>query len=178
MAGNIILLLGPSGAGKSKQAARLAKRLPGTHISTGAMLRESGDVALQQIMEKGKLVPSADVQRLLEERIFQIQTALPVILDGFPRLLDEAEWLAAAEGRLGLRVVRTVLIQISRSEAEARIMARGRHDDTLEALRQKWREYQEETQPVVEYYDQLGLLCRVNGEGGVDEVTERIITCL
>jgi adenylate kinase len=94
-----LILLGPPGAGKGTQAARIAARYRVPHLSTGDMLREAvaADTAVgrqaKAIMDAGKLVPDAVMNRLVAERIAQPDAARGFVLDGFPRTVAQAEAL-------------------------------------------------------------------------------------
>jgi adenylate kinase len=51
-----------------------------------------------------------------------------------------------------------------------RLGLRDRADDAPEAVKEKWDEYANKTKPVVEHYEALGVLKRVDGRGTVEEV--------
>ena len=53
-----------------------------------------------------------------------------------------------------------------------------RPDDTEETVKERLQVYFEQTAPLIEYYTQAGKLLEVDGEGGVDEVRERILASL
>lgn len=53
-----------------------------------------------------------------------------------------------------------------------------RSDDTVETVARRLAVYQEETAPLVQFYEERGLLSRVRGTGTVDEVTARILESL
>ncbi len=97
----IILLFGPPGCGKGTQGRLiiewLGKSIPS--ISTGDMLRaaiaagtELGQQT-QAIMAAGGLVPDDLINAALESRISQPDCAKGFLLDGFPRTVEQAEFL-------------------------------------------------------------------------------------
>ena len=53
-----------------------------------------------------------------------------------------------------------------------------RPDDTEETVKERLQVYFEQTAPLIEYYTQAGKLLEVDGEGGVDEIRERILVSL
>ena len=102
-----VLLMGAPGVGKGTQAKLLVKRWSIPQISTGDLLRghvASGSalgVAAKQLMDAGTLVSDDLVNRMVEERLAQPDTANGYMLDGFPRTLAQAEWLDAELVRHG-----------------------------------------------------------------------------
>ena len=108
-----LVLLGPPGAGKGTQAERIRTRYGLAHLSTGEMLREAvaagSEVGRQAkaIMDQGRLVPDAVINRLVAERIAQPDCANGFVLDGYPRTRAQAEALDAllAERGAGLDAV-------------------------------------------------------------------------
>ena len=92
----IIVLLGPPGAGKGTQAKSLAEKLGLPHISTGDILRKnvSDETKLGKeakgYMEKGLLVPDELVSRMLKDRFSSPDIKKGIILDGYPRNINQA----------------------------------------------------------------------------------------
>jgi adenylate kinase len=58
------------------------------------------------------------------------------------------------------------------------MLGRGRPDDTEDTIRNRFKMYQEQTEPLLEVYGERGLLVHVDGIGEVEEVTDRIISAL
>lgn len=94
-----VIFLGAPGAGKGTQAKRVAERYQIPQISTGDILREHRDrgTALGKqadaIMAKGELVSDKIVCGMVEARLGQPDCDRGFILDGFPRTLEQAQWL-------------------------------------------------------------------------------------
>jgi len=91
-----LILLGPPGAGKGTQAKELAARRGLVQLSTGEMLRSAVQSGTEMgkrakaIMDRGDLVPDDMVVSIISERMDQPDCKAGVILDGFPRNLQQA----------------------------------------------------------------------------------------
>ncbi len=184
MSARRVLLLGPPGAGKGTQAALLVGRLGVPQISTGDMLRaavragsELGRKA-RSYMERGELVPDALVIAAAGERLAQDDTTRGFVLDGFPRTPEQARALDALLAEAGVSLERCVSIEVDEGTLLRRLLERsrieGRSDDHEETIRHRMRVYREQTQPLIDYYRERGLLAEVDGVGSVEEVSKRI----
>ena len=94
---SVIVLLGPPGSGKGTQGEMLSEKLGYVRLSTGDMLREAvrngtelGKKA-KTYMDSGALVPNDLIIGLMKEKIAQAEGG--VILDGFPRTVEQADAL-------------------------------------------------------------------------------------
>lgn len=183
-----IVLLGPPGSGKGTQAALLVERLGVPHISTGALLRNAAKrgtelgLKAKALTDKGELVPDDLISDMIEERLSRADVANGFILDGYPRNLAQAKSLDALLGRMGQPVDEAILIDLDAERIIKRIAKRakeeGRADDTEETVRNRLQVYAEQTAPVADYYAERGLLTKVLGEGGVDEIFQRLVSIL
>ena len=94
-----IVLLGPPGAGKGTQAKLIAEAYGIPQISTGDILRDNVarktelGYKAKEIMERGDLVPDELVCGMVADRLMQADCVRGFILDGFPRTVQQAEWL-------------------------------------------------------------------------------------
>jgi adenylate kinase len=184
MSAKRLLLLGPPGAGKGTQAQRLVDRLGIPQISTGDMLRAAVAAASEvgrqakAFMEAGKLVPDEVVIGVAEERLSQPDAKVGFILDGFPRTVAQAEALDRLLPALGVSLERCVALSVDTERLVERLLKRaeieGRADDNEAAIRERMREYDAKTRPLLDYYRQRGVLREVDGVGTVEEVAERI----
>jgi adenylate kinase len=131
---------------------------------------------VKEIMESGGYVSDDIVVEMLQERIAQPDAAAGFILDGFPRTLPQVEALDAFLGPGGLDAV--ILFEVDEDEVVERMLARGRSDDTEETIRTRLAVYREQTEPLVQVYRTRGVIRRVDAQGGIDEITQRVLEAL
>lgn len=175
-----LVLLGPPGSGKGTQAAILAENLSVPAISTGAMLRRavaSGTELgrrVQSIMTSGSLVDDDTMAEVVRVRLSRDDAAGGFLLDGYPRTLAQADTLTGILETVGKALDAVVFIDVPEEELVRRSLARQRADDTEEVVRRRQEVYRQSTEPLVEYYDRLGLLRRVDGHRSIEEVNRGI----
>lgn len=158
----------------------------------------------QQYVDSGQYVPDDIVVALVDARIQEPDARGGFILDGFPRTRPQAEALdqALAEAGIGLdgvvhlTVPTEVLVARSAQRRICRQCGRvynltfnpppqrgqctcggeviQRSDDSEETVRKRLQVYVDQTQPLVAYYETRGLLLTVDGDGPIDEVSDRI----
>ena len=152
----------------------------------------------------GALVPDDLVNRLVGNRLAHCDCSNGFLLDGYPRTLAQAEWLDAALAAGGRRIDCVISFEVDDAVILERITGRRtdpatgrtyhvrfdpppadvtarlvqRPDDTEVVLRRRLAEYGEKTAPIIPYYEQQGLLRRVSGEGGLDDVQRRVMDAL
>jgi adenylate kinase len=176
----LVVLVGPPGAGKGTQSQRLAEYLRIPHCSTGDMFRDACQrktkLGLQAIeyMQSGRLVPDSLVEELVMERLSQDDCRSGCVLDGFPRTVPQAKHfdLWASQNYLPVSIV--VAIEVDEQTLLDRLADRGRQDDDRQVVHERFRQYEELTVPLLDYYRGEGILSMVDGVGGLDEVYERI----
>ena len=128
--GTVVVLLGPPGSGKGTQAKRLVEELGIPHVSSGDLFRHhlSEGTKLgkraKSYMEKGELVPDDVTVDMVIDRISRPDCEEGVILDGFPRTLNQAEALDRELERRGQRITSAPLIMVSDEEVTRRLTAR------------------------------------------------------
>jgi len=180
-----LIFMGPPGVGKGTQAKRLAERNGWVQLSTGDLFRDHlkratplGQLA-QRYMDRGEYVPDDVTIDMVREFIDALPKRTRVMFDGFPRTVAQAEALEALLAERGRSIGRVLLIDVPREELVRRILSRsrseGRADDTPEVIARRFDVYAEQTQPVVERYEGLGKVRRVDGLGDVDAITDRLI---
>ena len=198
MTGPRILLLGPPGAGKGTQSAKIAEHYDVEHVTTGDALRANKDLETdhgtpREYMEAGELVPDPVVNEIVATALAE---ADGFVLDGYPRNRSQAEELAGMTDLdvvVLLEVSREELLERLTGRRVCADCGRNFHvefdppaedgvcddcggeviqreDDTAETVRERLRVYEEQTAPVIEYYDAEGFIRRVDGEAPPDEV--------
>jgi adenylate kinase len=174
-------LLGPPGSGKGTQAERLGAERGFVALATGDLLREARAAGTDlgrrasEYMDRGDLVPDDLIVAMIRDELAGLDDK-PVLLDGFPRTVAQADALAGALEERGRELAAAVLIDVPDDVVVERISGRhqDRDDDSPETVKERLRVYHRETEPLVAYYDERGLLHRVDGEGDADAVSERI----
>jgi len=184
-----LLIMGLPGAGKGTQAKVVAERLGIPAVSTGDILRDNvsrrtelGQTA-KKYMDAGDYVPDDVVNEMVADRLGQPDAEPGFLLDGYPRTLEQVRKLdeiLAVSGRSIDGVIE--LTGVDADEVAERLHKRavteGRADDSPEVIRRRLEVFSAQTQPLLQVYDQRGLLRRVNGLGAVEEVTERVLAVL
>lgn len=172
-----LIFLGPPGAGKGTQAQNLASSWQIPHISTGEILREAMrsqsplGIKAQEYVDRGELVPDSLVLDLIEDRLSQPDTQNGWILDGFPRNVSQASFLEQLLQKLAHNGVRVVNLEVPDEVLVARLLGRGRQDDTEEVIRRRLEVYREQTLPLIDFYSDRQLLMSVNGDQSLEKVS-------
>lgn len=122
--------MGPPAAGKGTQAPRLAERLRVPHISTGDMYREHVAKATalghkaQTYMDRGNLVPDDITNELVRERFRRPDVDDGFVLDGYPRNLNQADFLDGVLEGLGVKLDRVIKMMVTGDLIVARLSGR------------------------------------------------------
>jgi len=178
-----LVIFGRQGAGKGTQSQRLVDAYGVVHVSTGDMLRaaiadktEMG-LAAQKIMDAGGLVDDDTMIGIVTDRLAQADIVdNGVLLDGFPRTPTQADELVRILGERSIDAA--INLEVSVEEVTNRMLERGRDDDTPEAIAKRLGLYESQTRPLLEWFDERGLLVEVDGLGAEDEVFARVQTAL
>ena len=175
-----LIFLGPPGAGKGTQAQLLAQQLGIPHIATGDILREAiaagselGQKA-QAYVERGELVPDTLLADLIRERLNQPDAQQGWILDGFPRNVNQAQFLEQLLGELGQQYDRVLNLDVPDKLLVERLLARGRKDDTEATIQRRLDVYREQTAALIDYYRQRDSFCTIDGNRDRERVTEAL----
>jgi adenylate kinase len=179
-----LILLGPPNSGKGTQAKKVSARLGVPAISTGDMLRravaEGSELGkrVESTLAAGRLVDDETMAKLVEERLSCEDAEDGFLLDGYPRTLGQARTLDRILEECGERLDAAILIRVPEEELVRRGLDRGRDDDDEAVLRERLKVYGEDTEPLVGYYGESGLLLEVDGHRPIDEVTSCIFAKL
>ncbi len=178
-----LILFGPPGSGKGTQSSYLIEQYGLKHVSTGDLLREEiakeSKLGLEakKLMEKGILVPDEVVIGMISDKLDEYAGKVNgFIFDGFPRTVAQAQALDQLLAGKNSEISKVLSLQVSETELTRRILERGktsgRTDDSEETVSKRIHEYQTKTAPVAGYYEQLGKLAMIDGEGSIDEITD------
>ena len=155
-------------------------------------------------MDKGDLVPDEVIIGVIAERIHSHEAEDGFILDGFPRTVGQSEALSDKLDELRTRLTAAILISVPDEEVVHRLSGRRtcpnghifhadfdppeeedkcdvcgeelhiRDDDKPEVVKHRLTQYKEKTAPLIDWYDERGLLERVDGSAAPDDVYEDI----
>jgi len=180
-----LLLIAAQGAGKGTQAQRLSKTFGIEHISSGDLLRKALTegtaigMAAAEYLERGDLAPDHLIFELIFDRMMAASARGGYILDGFPRNRKQAEQARRVAVEAGVAVNAAIYIHVSHDESIRRLLGRasreGRADDQVAIIEHRLEVFERETLPLVDFYDSLCLLIRIDGERPVEVVAEDIV---
>ena len=180
-----LVILGRQGSGKGTQAARLVEAYSPIHVSTGDMLRAAVADGTElgrragALMDAGDLVGDDLINGIVAERLARSDVAEHgFLLDGYPRTPDQATAMEGFLSEAGTTLDGAVTLDVPVDEVTARMLARGRVDDTEEAIRRRLDLYESETAPLLAWFADRGLLEVVDGMGDEDVVFGRLSTVI
>jgi len=190
----VIFILGGPGSGKGTQSANLVRNYGFTHFSAGDLLRaeqvregsQYGELIRNYIRE-GTIVPmevtvallsNAMSDTLSKESSSKTRRPARFLIDGFPRKLDQAIFFEDTVCRSCL----TLFLDCPEDVLLGRLLKRGetsgREDDNIESIRKRFRVFQEQSMPTVEYFEKQGRVIRVEATGTEEDVYQRIQAAL
>ena len=195
------MLFGPPGAGKGTQASRISSLTGKPQVSTGDMLRaavasgsELGAEA-KGYMEAGLLVPDEVIIGLISERLQEPDAVSGLLLDGYPRTIAQAEALAEVEEvsvvisievpdeaiverivgrRMDPETGKIYHIRFNPPPAELSERVIQRKDDNEDTVWNRLSAYHEQTAPLADWYEQRGVLVRIDGNRSIEAVGNAI----
>lgn len=205
-----LIMLGAPGAGKGTQAQKLAAHLKIPQISTGDMLRQAVAEGTQlgmeakKYMDAGKLVPDEVVVGIVKERLQKEDCKNGVILDGFPRTLEQAKALDEIT-----RIKCVINIDVPEEILVERITGRRsckkcgavyhvkynppknkdrcdvcgenlyqRDDDREETVRKRLETYRSQTKVLIDYYAAQQKLVEIDGNRDIEAIFKDILVKL
>jgi len=172
----MIVFFGPAGAGKSVQGQILAARMGWRWLSAGQLLRDTRDPEIQSSLVSGKLVAHEKIVEIMNEAIKKASNIDQLILDGFPRQLEQAQWLVETQPEHGRAIGLVVVLEVPREELLKRLALRGRTDDEPEAIDERLNIYRQEIYPILSYLSEQNIpVAHVEGVGSVGQVHDRIV---
>jgi len=204
-----LIVFGSPGVGKGTLSDMLAEKYKIPHISTGDIFRneiKSGNSELIQYVEKGLLVPDMVVNKIVEKSFKQENCRNGFILDGYPRTIDQSEFLENVLWKLKKKIDLVLNLVASEEEIIKRLSARRscskcsalynlvtmkpkkkdicdkcsgtlvtRKDDEPETIRKRIQVYQQETEPLIDYYKKKKLLFDIDATPKPKEVFNSVV---
>lgn len=166
----MIIFFGMAGSGKSVQSEKLSTAINWPHISAGAALRASDDSQVKADLAKGELADYRITNRLMRQTLDDVNNRL--ILDGYPRQIEQAQWLIDEQRPIEL----CIWLDVSEEVIRQRLAERGRHDDTAEAIHRRLEIFNQETAEVLDLFKQHQIkIIKVDGSGSIEQVHQRVL---
>ncbi|MGC4000515.1 MAG: adenylate kinase [Anaeromyxobacter sp.] len=179
-----IALFGPPGAGKGTQSEFLIKRYNLFYISTGDLLRKEIaqrsrlGLEAQSIIASGGLVSDEIIVQIIEKTITENTSCNGFLFDGFPRTYIQAYILEGLMEKLHTQLNCLISLDVPEEVSVQRLLERGktsgRSDDNEAVIRNRLREYNQKTRPVLQFYKDRGMYAEVDGAASIEEVNEQI----
>lgn len=174
----VVFVLGGPGSGKGTQSARLVEEFGVTHLSAGDLLRahmKSGSPEGQMVadmIKNGQIVPSHVTISLLQ-RAMDESGKHKFLIDGFPR---NEENRASFEKQTGIAPEFVLFFDCPEEVMEKRLLGRneGRTDDNIETIRKRFHVFIDSSMPVIQYYEALGKVARINADRPAEEVYKEV----
>ncbi len=210
-----LILVGPPGAGKGTQAVFLAAHFGIPHISTGDIFRANikGETELGKLaksyLDSGNLVPDSVTNDMVRDRLTHVDTAPGFLLDGYPRNVGQAVFLAEVLLKNSTPLDAVLELSIPNEEIIKRLSGRRvcrncgatshvifdkskvegvcdncggelyqREDDKEEVIAHRLSVYAEQTEPIIAFYRELGLLNVISAVGDVSEISTNAVAAL
>ena len=179
-----IVIFGPPGAGKGTQSNLIVKKFNLHQLSTGELLRIEikNNTKLGQkissIINLGNLVSDEIVGNLIEKHVFNENYKNRLIFDGYPWNLIQAKNLENLLKKKGQKINIVLKLSVSLETIKKRILERKnlekRADDNEKIAIKRFKDYENNIKPVIDFYKKSNLLKEVNGEGSITEISNEI----
>ena len=153
----MMILAGVAGSGKSTQGRFLADEAGYPWLSTGELLRVLITGKRRQEMLQGKLLSDEEVINVFNTVVNLIDTSKEFVLDGFPRTVEQTDWLLEQIHLNRFKLTAIFHLTASENVVKARLESRGRVDDTENAIEKRFEEFREVTKPILDRFDEEGI---------------------
>lgn len=182
----VVFVLGAPGVGKGTQCRKIEKEFGFVHISAGELLRRERQTPdshhgelIDNYINEGKIVPAEITCKLLEKEISSTDKVV-FLIDGFPRNKENRDgWEKTLASKTEIMFVLfldcPVEVCIQRCMNRGAAGGSGRLDDNMEILEKRINTYIVETKPTIDFYDEMNLLRRVDGNKHEDAVFEDVV---
>jgi adenylate kinase len=184
-----LLLVAYPGSGKGTQAAKLSVHYGIARLSSGELLRAEvardtriGRVA-SDYLKRGDLVPDELVFEMLSQPLLEAAANGGYVLDGFPRTLRQAEVAySVAQEIKDVELQAVVYLRVGQDELRKRLRDRadreGRTDDDEITIAHRFKVFETQTEPLLEFYSRRAILLDINGEQPVGDVFSDITSAV
>lgn len=181
-----IVLFGYPGSGRGSQGEALAKKYDLEFVATGPMLEQeiknksALGLEIKSLYESGQLVPDHLVVQLIEKKLETSKGVKGFIFKGFPRTLVQSYILDGLLKKHGSSISMVVDIEVPTLELIRRLDARSKtdhcmpYDNSTAKIVKRLQEHETKTIPVINKYNQLHGVTKIDGQGSFDEVFERV----
>lgn len=174
----VVFVLGGPGSGKGTQSARIVEEFGVVHLSAGDLLRahmNSGSPDGQMVadmIKNGQIVPSHVTISLLQKAMDE-SGKHKFLIDGFPR---NEENRSSFEKQTGIMPDLVLFFDCPAEVMEKRLLGRneGRTDDNMETIRKRFKVFIESSMPVVEHYEKLGKVARINADRDAEDIYKEV----
>lgn len=175
-----IIFTGRPGSGKGTQAQLLADRLDIPHISTGDIFREEVKqktplgLQITESMKAGRYTSDEITNEVIRKRLGQPDTAKGFILDGYPRTLNQVEFLDS----LDVTFDAVFDLHLDEEAAVNRLLLRAseqsREDDNEHTIRDRMKIYADTVGPVLDAYYRKGILEYFSAVGKISDIHDKL----
>ena len=179
-----IVIFGPPGAGKGTQSNLIAKNFKLHQLSTGELLRKEIKnntklgKQISSIINAGNLVSDEIVSDLIEKYISDKEYKNRLIFDGYPRNLIQVKnlnnLLKKNDQNIDIVLKLSVSLQTIIKRINERKNLEQRADDSEDIAVKRYKMYEKNIEPVIEFYKESKLLRVVNGEKSISEINDEI----
>ena len=179
-----LIIFGPPGAGKGTQSKFIADNFNLFQLSTGEFLRKeiknNSEIGkkIASIISSGSLVSDEIVSNLIEKIISNKIYNNRIIFDGYPRNLIQAKNLDNLLEKFDQKIDLVLKLSVNLETIKKRILERKilekRDDDSEDIAVKRYKMYENNIKPVINFYEQSNLLRVVNGEASINEISNEI----